>query len=84
MCSIDNCEECNSTGLCRNCSSGYELVDGICVQGCPAACAEGQCNEFTGKCFGCDSGFTLDAVANMCYNCSVANCSVCSADNVCA
>lgn len=43
-----------------------------------------MCSTFTGVCFQCANGFTLNTVLNMCFNCSVSNCDTCSANNVCS
>ena len=39
--------------------------------------------NYTGVCFGCMTGFTLNKNTNQCINCSVSNCDICSADNFC-
>lgn len=60
LCSIANCTLCNANGLCDTCVTGLTAFEGVCVQGCPANCATSSCSNFTGTCFACQAGFTLN------------------------
>lgn len=84
LCAIDYCDNCTAEGICQDCQGEYNLVEGLCLQGCPANCAAGSCNEYVGVCFACETSYTLNIVLNQCFSCGVANCLTCSANNFCS
>ena len=84
LCAIPNCLACDSTAACVNCSEGFSAVQGQCAPSCPTSCNSTLCNNITGTCLGCQTGFTLNHVLNQCFTCGVTNCIECSSDNVCS
>ena len=79
------CEECKSKGQCLKCSSSFALaVEGDRAGQCIAC--EGKncsrCDIMTNKCLGCNDGFYLDEVENVCKPCP-GSCLKCSSATHC-
>lgn len=77
------CNACNGDGACTACATGWRLVSGVCIKGCPPDICT-TCNN--NRCTRCAAGYYLDS-NSFCQAClgSVqdASCTQCGSTGVC-
>jgi hypothetical protein len=72
----DGCYNCTSSSQCLACTSGYSLINGLCIVPCQGGCGNGTCVGAT--CI-CNNGFYGSTCNSKCPS----TCTICSSETNC-